>query len=105
MKKIFRSLITIALCAPLLSGCAFLDWLEDDGTSQNQTAEKTKLIGLELSDYTKEVGKGEKYTFDGVVTAKYEGGTTAEVKYEDCTFSSINTSTVGEKTLIHFAVQ
>lgn len=99
MKKIFRSLITIALCAPLLSGCAFLDWLEDDGTSQNQTAEKTKLIGLELSDYTNEVGKGEKYTFDGVVTAKYEGGATAEVKYEDCTFSSINTSTVGTKTL------
>ena len=93
MKKIFRSLITIALCAPLLGGCAFLDWLEDDGTSQNQTAEKTKLIGLELSDYSEEVEKGTTYTYDGKITAKYEGGATAELKNEDVTFSTLSTAT------------
>lgn len=102
MKKIFRSLITIALCAPLLSGCAFLDWLEDDGTSQNQnqTAEKTKLIGLELSDYTDEVEKGATYTYDGKITAKYEGGATAELKNEDVKFSTLSTATANvTKTL------
>ena len=100
MKKIFRSLITIALCAPLLGGCAFLDWLEDDGTSKNQTAEKTKLIGLELSDYTDEVEKGTTYTYDGKITAKYEGGATAELKNEDVTFSTLSTATANvTKTL------
>ena len=93
MKKIFRSLITIALCAPLLGGCAFLDWLDDDGSGgQNQTAEKTKLVGLELSEYSTEVEKGSTYTYDGKITAKYEGGGTAELKNEDCTFSTISTN-------------
>ena len=56
------------------------------------------LSNIKATNYTTEVEKGQTYTFDGVVTANYADNT-SEIVTDRCTFGTINTSTVGVKTL------
>ena len=90
MKKLFRSLLTIAISAPLLSGCDFF--------SQTDFPVETKKIeSLSLRDYTKVVLQNQKYEYDGKVFVLYEDETEKEVT-SYCTFGDVDTSTLGEKS-------
>ena len=89
MKKLFRSLITIALSAPLLSGCSLFSDLPEE------TKEVSKL---ELRDYTASAELNSKYTFDGKVYVLYKDNTEKEVT-QYAVPRDVDTSTVGEKDL------
>ena len=56
------------------------------------------LSNIVASNYTNEVEKNTSYTFDGIVTANYADNT-SEVVTSRCTFGTINTSSVGVKSL------
>ena len=62
------------------------------------TAVIPKLEKIAASDYTKTVDKNGKYEFDGKVTATFDDGNTADVT-SSCSFSTISTTTAGNKTL------
>ena len=66
-----------------------------------KVSEKIKeLVKIEASGYTKTVNKLAKYVFDGVVTATYDNGTTADVTNDNnCVIPELNTQTSGTKTL------
>ena len=76
----------------------------DGGVTLSETIEinvyesRPKLSKIVASGYTNEVEKGDSYSFDGVVTATFEDGTT-EVVTNSCTYGSIVTSSVGTKSL------
>ena len=90
MKKLYRSLLTIAISAPLLSGCDFF--------SQSDFPVETKKIEtLSLRDYTKVVLQNQTYEYDGKVFVLYEDETEKEVT-SYCTFGAVDTTTLGEKS-------
>ena len=62
------------------------------------TAVIPKLQKIVATDYTATIEKGNTYTFDGVVTATFDDGTTADVT-SACTYSSISTTSAGSKNL------
>lgn len=90
MKKLYRSLLTIAISAPLLSGCSLLGETEFP-------VETKKIEGLSLRDYTKVVLQNQNYEYDGKVYVLYGDETEKEVT-SYCTFESVDTSTLGEKS-------
>lgn len=90
MKKLYRSLLTIAISAPLLSGCDFF--------SQSDFPVETKKIEtLSLRDYTKVVLQNQNYEYDGKVFVIYADETEKEVT-SYCTFGAVDTTTLGEKS-------
>ena len=56
------------------------------------------LSNIKATNYTTEVEKNSSYSFDGVVTANYADNT-SEIVTDRCTFGTLNTSTVGVKSL------
>lgn len=64
-----------------------------------QVCEHTPVLqSIAASDYTAEVDKGNTYTFDGKVMATFDVGSPVDVT-SACTFGSISTSSVGNKSL------
>ena len=92
MKKMFRSLITIALCAPLLSGCSLLSLFSN-------LPEETKDVDrLDARDSTFTAELNSSYTYDGKVYILYKDNTEKEVT-EYCTYDALDTSKVGQSVL------
>ena len=90
MKKLYRSLLTIAISAPLLSGCDFF--------SQSDFPVETKEIEtLSLRDYSQVVLQNQNYKYDGKVFVIYADETEKEVT-SYCTFGAVDTTTLGEKS-------
>ena len=90
MKKLYKCLLTIAISAPLLSGCDFF--------SQSDFPVETKEIEtLSLRDYTKVVLQNQNYEYDGKVFVIYADETEKEVT-SYCTFGAVDTTTLGEKS-------
>lgn len=89
MKKLGRLLTTLALSAPLLSGCSLLDFFSD-------LPEETKEVNkLDLRDYTSSVALNTKYEFDGKVYIMYADNTEKEIT-SNCSFRDVDTSKVGK---------
>ena len=92
MKKLFRSLITLALAAPLLSGCSIADLF-------SSLPEETKEVNkLDARDYATSAPLNSNYKFEGKVYVVYTDTTEKEVT-EYCTFDKVDTSKVGKSTL------
>ncbi len=86
MKKLFRSLITLALSAPLLSGCSLFE--------ERDLPVESNVNKLELRDFKTYALLNEGYAFDGKVMLIYKDATEKEVT-KSCTFSTVDTSKVG----------
>ena len=94
MKKLSRCLLTIALSAPLLSGCSLLSMFSD-------LPEETKDVDrLDLrGDYDTSVALNQKYTFNGKVYVVYKDGSEDKEVTSYCAFRDVDTSKVGQSEL------
>ena len=92
MKKLGRCLLTLALSAPLLSGCSFLSIFS------NLPEETKDVYRLDLRDYTQSVTLNSKYNFDGKVYIMYKDDTEKEIT-EYCSFRDVDTSKIGKSEL------
>ena len=76
----------------------------EDGKTLDTTVEISvseaipKLQKITAEGYTTTVEKGKTYQFDGKVTATFDNGSEADVT-ADCTFSTISTTSTGNKNL------
>lgn len=92
MKKLFRRLITLALAAPLLSGCSITDLFSN-------LPEETKEVNkIDARDYATSAPLNSNYKFEGKVYVVYTDTTEKEVT-EYCTYDKVDTSKVGKSTL------
>ena len=96
MKKLFRSLLTLALSAPLLSGCSLPSFFSN--LFSNLPEETKEVSGLDARSYTRSAELNSTYTFDGKVYVVYKDTTDKEVT-EYCTFDPLDTTKVGSSML------
>jgi len=90
MKKLGRFLTTIALSAPLLSGCSLLNLF-----SNLPEEDDANVYGIELrGDYATSVPLNSKYEFGGQVYIVYNDKTDKEITSK-CSFRDVDTSKVG----------
>ena len=93
MKKLGRCLLTLALSAPLLSGCSF------SSIFSNLPEETKDVLRLDLrGEYAHSVALNSKYNFEGQVYIMYKDETEKEIT-SYCTFRDVDTSKVGKSEL------
>ena len=88
MKKMFRRFIALLGSATLLTGCSLDDIF----------GESKKTTGIKLVDYSKTVIVDTEYKYDGKVFLQYEDETEEEEVTNECIYTTLDTSKMGDST-------
>ena len=97
MKKLLSKLFIFTLGVTALSGC---DLFTSSGDGKKRGDEDHEVKGLVLEDYSTSVLQNANYKFDGKVYLNYVDSSVENYEVtSDCTFTTVDTSTVGNSEL------